>query len=287
MSNKSILIQSKSMLKENKKCSEMTALELVKEYVNLPYLPTEQEIIIAKIGVYNWNQLTRCSGNCIHYGMFTLIDKDEYNVGTNPALDNMFDEHVSPVVIIDNIGNKFKIKDNFWMALIDIHDGIIEKQSITHKKLLPYKIFIDKDKVTNNGVVVNKWISKLFNLVGKDILDRLKCHKYNANDTIPSYENLIQEYHKTIDKLKNNVVVTDQEEKETIIIPSAKTLRNRKKRQRYKLRQCEKKQKLNKEKEENNKKNNINKITCIICDNVINCSCEKEQGIKIKHNHVQ
>ena len=73
------------MLKENKKCSEMTALELVKEYINLPYLPTEKEIIIDKIGIYNRNPLTRCYGNYIKYGMFTLIDNDEYKVGTNPA----------------------------------------------------------------------------------------------------------------------------------------------------------------------------------------------------------
>ena len=56
--------------------------------------------------------------------MFISIDK--YKVGTNPSLEYIPNEYISPVIIIDNIGNKLKINYNFWVALIDIHDGIIE-----------------------------------------------------------------------------------------------------------------------------------------------------------------
>ena len=58
--NKSILIQSVSAIDENIRRSLTNPISnLIKEYCNLPLLPTNQEITIKKIGVYNYDPITK------------------------------------------------------------------------------------------------------------------------------------------------------------------------------------------------------------------------------------
>ena len=68
----------------------------------------------------------------------------------------MPDEYISPVVIIDTHGNKFKVNYLYWFPLTDIHDCILI--SVINIKLLPMKIFIDIDY---------QWLKTLFNILNK------------------------------------------------------------------------------------------------------------------------
>jgi len=172
--NKVKIIASSLAIDENNRLSNIQGIEFVQEYINLPYLPTNKEITIKQIGIYNWDTLKRCPKQFINYGIFTKINENEYPKGTNLTLDYMEDDYISPVIIIDNDNNKYKVKYILWIPLIDIHDGIIYKQYIIHKKILPYKIFIDDDKILLTGGIKNKWITELFNLIGTDILNKLK-----------------------------------------------------------------------------------------------------------------
>ncbi len=168
------IILSTSSTNEMNRIQNAGVYNLIKEYIELPLLPVNKEITIDKIGVYNWDSIKRKSRDGIKYQILTLLNPLEYPEGKNPQLDYMPDEFVSPVVIIDINGNKFRTKDLFWFPLIDISDGILIKQARTKKKIFPQKIFIDEDGKNENGMMANKWISILFNLVGHDILEKLR-----------------------------------------------------------------------------------------------------------------
>ena len=130
---------------------------LIKEYCNLPLLPTNQEITIKKIGVYSYSPLTKETGNHIQYSMLTSENPNEFPVGFDA------DECVSPVVIIDNDDRRYRVNYILWFPLTDIHDKIVRKQAITHLKIFPHKIFIDEGIKVQKGTSY-KWIPELFNL---------------------------------------------------------------------------------------------------------------------------
>ncbi len=149
-------------LNENIRISSMCVDDIVKEYINLQILPINNKITINKIGVYNRDFFKRESKNLIKYENFTKFDSTNYPKGSNPYMDYMPDENISPVVIIDTNGNKFKVNYLYWLQLIDIHDYILIQQGLTNIKLLPMEVFID---------VNNKWLKTLFNIIDKNILD--------------------------------------------------------------------------------------------------------------------
>lgn len=159
---------------ENIRLSTLSPNQIVKDYDNFEELPTNKEIIIDKIAVINWNPHTRSNISIgIKYKLFTELDPEKYPIGKNPQVDYMPDEEVSPVIIIDISGKKYKTDMIFWFPLIDVHDGIIFKQSITGERIFPQKIFIDKNSNDENGNVKNIWVSKLLRLVGHDIISNL------------------------------------------------------------------------------------------------------------------
>lgn len=160
------------MLDDHTQLSEITALEFVKEYVSLPYLPTEQHVNISDIYVYNWDPVTNTSTNFIKYGMLTAIDSVGYKKCSVPEFEYSPDENVSPTVIVDTVGNKFKTADDFWVVLRGIRLGICEKERVLGTRILPFKIFIDENKVNDDNTVENMWLSKLIYYVGLDIIRR-------------------------------------------------------------------------------------------------------------------
>ena len=160
---------------ENTRLSTLSPKQIVKEYIDLEELPINKEINIDKIAVMNWDPRTRSNTSMgIKYSLFTELNSEKYPKGDNPQLDYMPDEEVSPIIIIDTEGNKYKIDDLFWFPLIDIHDGIVLKQRISNVRVFPQKILIDKN-VDENGGVTNTWINKLLRLVGYDIINMLNA----------------------------------------------------------------------------------------------------------------
>ena len=160
--------------RENSRLSTMSPSEMVKQYVDLDDLPINKNIVIDKIAVMNWNPLTRSNTNVgIKYGMFTDINSEKYPEGKDHKMDYMPDEEVSPIIIIDDKGKNYKVDILYWFPLIDVHDGIVLKQSITQERILPNKIFID-ESIEENGGMSNKWVPQLLNLVGHRVLNVLK-----------------------------------------------------------------------------------------------------------------
>ena len=150
----------------------MSALDIINEYTSLPLLPVSQKITVQKIGVYNWDTQKREARSMMNYGLFTANNLVDYPVAKNPILEYKSDEQVSPVVIIDKQGNKYKTHMIHWFPLIDIHDGIILKQSLTRQKILPFTVFIDEN--SSAPKIHHKWIQNLFNLVGLRFINSLE-----------------------------------------------------------------------------------------------------------------
>ena len=162
--NKSVVIPSYAELEERVKVMNTDINDLLNEYVNLPFLPIGENINIDKIGVYNNDFTNDKTGNNIKYKMLTSIDSKNYPVGVNPQLDYMPEDNVSPVVIIDTKGKKYKTKIIYWVSLTDISNRIMIKQATTGVRVLPYTFLID-DISNNNGNDLYTWIFKLMNIL--------------------------------------------------------------------------------------------------------------------------
>lgn len=107
----------------------------------------------------------------MNYRLFTEINPSEYPECKNHQIEYRPDEPVSPVVIIDSEGNKYRTHMIHWFLLTDIHDGIILKQSLVRRKILPFAVFIDENK---SIPLAGKWIVEIMNLVGIQIISKLK-----------------------------------------------------------------------------------------------------------------
>jgi len=173
--NKQSIIYSNSSIDWHNAMMTKSVEDIVKEYINFPILPTNKEITISKICVYNWDPLTRRALDLIKYNVFTSINSIDFPIGFNEKTEYMPDEYVSPVIIIDKNNIKYKVDCLYWFPLIDVHDGIIIKQGIINKKVFPYTVFIDENVIdVKTQKPTNKWILSLLNLVGYDILMNLR-----------------------------------------------------------------------------------------------------------------
>ena len=162
---------------EATRLSTLSPKEIVKEYNDFEKLPINNYINIDKIAIINWNPLTRSNSSmCIKYRLFTELNPERYPEGSDPNLDYMPDEEVSPVIIIDTDGKKYNTDYLFWFPLIDIHDDILLKQKNINYRVFPHKVLIDQN-INENGNVTNTWISKLLQLVGHDIIQMLGGQK--------------------------------------------------------------------------------------------------------------
>jgi hypothetical protein len=155
--------------KKYKQCCLINKINpIVQEYINLPLLPEDVEITIDKMGLYNYLGYGG-SGDIVKYGEFTSADPITYPLGTNPKIDYMPSEGVSPIKITDINGVMYKVDDIMWFPLTDIYNGILIKQQQTGNRFFPQTIYIDK--MVGNKL---KWMSTLKNIIGWDIMLNLQ-----------------------------------------------------------------------------------------------------------------
>lgn len=162
----SIIVPSQSRVSESHRLQKLSSSDFAMEYYHLPLLPTNQEITIAKIGVLNWNPIDRSPNDALTYKMFSDIDKISYPEGHDPQCDYMPDDAVSPVTIQDINGVIYKVPMILWFILGDIAGGILLKQGHTHRKVLPYSVYIDENFGLQIKTKKESWICKLMNYVG-------------------------------------------------------------------------------------------------------------------------
>lgn len=162
----SIVLPSQSSVSESQRLQKLSSYDIARKYYNLPYLPTNQEITIAKIEVLNWNPIDRSPNDTLTYKMFSDIDKIAYPVGKEPQYDYMPDDTVSPVTIQDINGVIYKVPLILWFILGDIAGGILLKQGYTFRKVLPFSVHIDENFGLQMKTKKQNWICKLMNYVG-------------------------------------------------------------------------------------------------------------------------
>ena len=133
--------------------------DFAKEYIKLPILPTNTEICIDRIEVYNFNYQKNDSHNLIKYSTFTSIDPVEYTEGKNKEMDYMPNDYVSPIIIVDSNDKAYKVNDLLWFPLSEIEVALTIKQYKYGNKILPKKIYIDefieKDVIIKNKTYKN------------------------------------------------------------------------------------------------------------------------------------
>jgi hypothetical protein len=126
-------------------------MNIIEDYTSLPILPTNKEINISKIGIYCWDSIQKESQKIIHYSDFTRILPLEF-----PVIKYLSPEYISPVLLIDTDGKKYRIDKLLWFPLTEIRDSLIKNISlegdITWEHFFPKKIFTDTK---------NKWINEL------------------------------------------------------------------------------------------------------------------------------
>ena len=175
---------SPSVRVEKLRLANYSVEQLVADYLSLPLLPVNKTVEIDKISIMAYDPILHQAQKCIRYDAFTRANAQEFPPGSNPHKDYMPYEYVSPVIIIDSVGTRFRIHDLWWFALSNIHDGICLKQAMNGVRLLPISVFIDEAVTTRLGKQV-RWISQLRNLVGIDILQALPpvCSIYDKNES--------------------------------------------------------------------------------------------------------
>lgn len=142
--------------------------KLIKEYIDLPLLPTETEVNLANIIVYNWDTANRKILRGVKYSKLHDLNPTEY-----PTENSKYEleDYVTPVKVVDVDKNHYRILPQQWYALIDVHDGIHMRESFYSQKTFPRKLFIDGDKKDpNTGKLSNKWIPELLHIIGNNIL---------------------------------------------------------------------------------------------------------------------
>ena len=132
-------------------CKDKTFLDY---YINLPVIKFENkqdiDIRLDSIVVLNHNVdfhnniIFRSDGETWKQKEFTELDPVEYDEGTNPNMDYMPDEYVSPVLVKIN-GVKHRASVLTWFPLTDFADTIKWKHHVTN--MTTYPIQIEKGKI--------------------------------------------------------------------------------------------------------------------------------------------
>jgi hypothetical protein len=167
----SIILPSQSSVFESHRLQKLSSSDIALEYYKLPFLPTNQDITIVKIGILNWNPIERSSNDLLTYKMFSDLDKIAYPEGTEPQYDYMPDESVSPVTIQDINGVVYKVPMVLWFILSDISGGILLKQGQTLRKVLPYTVHVEDNYGLQMNTKKQNWICKLMNFVGIEYIN--------------------------------------------------------------------------------------------------------------------
>lgn len=155
----------------NYHCVNDSVTYVIKDYIDLPMLPTNTTVVIKKIGIYNWDSWMRKPRDMIQYAMLTAVNPSEFPEGKNKDIDYIPTDNVSPVVVIDTDDKRYRVSYLLWFPLADVHDGTLLKQSLTRSKVFPKTIFIDDN---------NQWMCELLSLIGSKILNKL--HTTSGSD---------------------------------------------------------------------------------------------------------
>ncbi len=121
-----------------------TMRNVVTDYCALPLLPTNKEVTIRTIGVYNFDPIHLTPHSYIKYSWFSEESITDFPLGEHPILDYKPDDYVAPVVIIDINNNKYRTHYHFWFPLGRIQSRIMKMQSLEGKRVFPLKLFIDE-----------------------------------------------------------------------------------------------------------------------------------------------
>lgn len=139
----------------------MSMRDIVETYVSLPEISAKSSIILNKIGIYNWNSVTRKSEQQVQYKQLTAELDESFPM---ESMHYAQADNVSPVVLFDGHNIEFRVDPALWLPLADIFDGAAIKHGTSKVSILPMQIYFDGN---------NEWLDKLFRAVGKDIIQAL------------------------------------------------------------------------------------------------------------------
>lgn len=149
-----VFVPSNASITESARLSTQSEEEIAKEYLSYPELPLNQKLKIDKIGIINFNCVTKETLGQLKYGTFRKINPELFLACKDPEMDFEDHDQVTPAVIISG-EQKFRVDQLLWFPLSDIMNKIIMKQGRIGRKLLPIEVFIDNR---------NQWMVPLFNL---------------------------------------------------------------------------------------------------------------------------
>ena len=147
--SKTTIIQlSQAAAEENNNLSKAvennTMRDMVTDYCALPLLPTNKEVTIRTIGVYNFDPIRLKTNTYMKYSWFSDESITDFPLGENSDLDYMPDDYVAPVVIIDINNNRYRTDYRFWFPLSRIQSKVLKTQGLEGKLVFPMTLFIDE-----------------------------------------------------------------------------------------------------------------------------------------------
>lgn len=139
----------------------MSMHDIVDTYISLPEIRMNREIVLTKIGIYNWKSDTRTSEQQVQYKQFTAKLPESFPVD---SLQYAQADYVSPVVLFDESNIEYRVDAAVWLPLADIFDGAAVKQGSNKLVIFPIALYIDDNR---------EWINELYHAVGRDVINAL------------------------------------------------------------------------------------------------------------------
>ena len=127
---------------------QTTVTSFIEHYINLPIIKLEEkqnkdmqidDMLVLNHCIEFEPKLKRYDKQRFTYKEFTELDSVEYAKGTDPMLDYMPDEYVTPVLVRIN-GVMYRASCLTWFPLTDCADAIKLKQYETKQKVFPIYI---------------------------------------------------------------------------------------------------------------------------------------------------
>lgn len=135
--------------------------DTAKTFYALDMLPYEKTVKVTRLSTHNFDHDYRCYLNFVNHNDFHEIDPDEF--------PRITDGKISPAVLTISIDSKapedYRVPQHLWPVMRDLLSGIIRKQEKSGIQFFPLKVTFDRQ---------DKWAHTLLDLVGRDILAKLK-----------------------------------------------------------------------------------------------------------------
>ena len=148
------------------KYHQMNELTMANAYLENNIIPYYDKVVIKDIISLNYNN-NRCKFmKLLTYGSFHEIDSNLFPKPTK-ANDNKLTDQVSPILLIDNNDNVYRIHHLLWPIITDVISGNYHNQIYGIESIFPYEIYIDND---------NEWCIKLVDRI-KPKNDEIKVKK--------------------------------------------------------------------------------------------------------------